>query len=375
MTTTGTVTTTGEDLVRATGRVAQVAGLTELRRHLPALAALWEDSGAPIYARATAIEAWSRHRPRERIWAPVLYDPSGEARAAAILTRGRRLGRYRIGFPGQPSEPTHLAARDAASAADLAVAIRVGLDRLGHPWTLYLRDLPSPDPVVTTLRAELANVEVSPGPDAPGLDLRAGGHVSRNTRSAVAKAVNRISREGHAMRIGWTSDPAGVAAVLPEVVSLHTRRNLQVRGRAALADRHEERLFTATTRAFAADGCVELLTLRIDQDLAAFALCLADRPPAAAASLSAPPTARAGGGVLRVHANLVSPDWLRYSAGTIANAEVVRHASAAGYDWLDWGAGVARYKMSGNATLRHTQTLRAWSSGALRVTGRLVHRG
>jgi CelD/BcsL family acetyltransferase involved in cellulose biosynthesis len=101
--------------------------------------------------------------------------------------------------------------------------------------------------------------------------------------------------------------------------------------------------------AHAGRGDADLLTLRLDGDLAAFAVCL-----------------RSGGGELYVYSNYVSPRWLDHSAGTIANAEVVRYAFAQpGLTGVDWAPGPQRYKLS-RAELRRTQHVQAWSSPTVR---------
>jgi hypothetical protein len=88
-----------------------------------------------------------------------------------------------------------------------------------------------------------------------------------------------------------------------------------------------------------------LLTLRLNGQLASYALCLESA------------------GTMLVYSNRMSPDWARYSAGAIANAEVVRTAhSDGGMRCLDWGTGLQRYKLSGDATLHPHQNIHAWSS-------------
>ena len=71
----------------------------------------------------------------------------------------------------------------------------------------------------------------------------------------------------------------------------------------------------------------------------------------------------------------MAPEWRRLSAGTLANAEVVRASHAdPGIDVVDWGAGVQRYKMSGGATLQQAQTLRVWGRRRDAVRWRLRER-
>ena len=68
--------------------------------------------------------------------------------------------------------------------------------------------------------------------------------------------------------------------------------------------------FRATMAGHARAGRARLVEVRIDGALAAYAMCFH------------------AGDSLWVYSNAVSPEFTRYSAGTIANAEVVRLAHA-----------------------------------------------
>jgi CelD/BcsL family acetyltransferase involved in cellulose biosynthesis len=90
--------------------------------------------------------------------------------------------------------------------------------------------------------------------------------------------------------------------------------------------------------------------VRIDESLAGYALCLQD------------------GETLRVWDNRVAPRWRRYSAGLIANAELVlRAATDATIAEVDWGCGEQRYKLSLSNQVIDAQVLKAWSSPVLRA--------
>ena len=96
-----------------------------------------------------------------------------------------------------------------------------------------------------------------------------------------------------------------------------------------------------------------VLAVRIDDGLAGYAICLRDDR------------------TLRVWDNRVSPDWGRYSAGLIANAEVVVSAGAdPAVTEVDWGCGVQRYKTSMSSDLMTGDDLMAWSSVLLASASR-----
>lgn len=242
----------------------------------------------------------------------------------------------------------------------LAGELRGALAGLDRPWIFDAMDLPQPDGVVDALAAELPGATVEPGPDAPVVRFAEGSvltdHLSRNTRAAVAKARNRIARHGHELGLEWLREPDRVRAALPAVLEVHRGRNRQLRGTAILDDPREAALYRDSVLAHAERGTADLLTVQIDGDLAAFAVGLR------------------GGGLLYVYSNYVAPEWLTYSAGTIANAEVVRYAfEQPGLSGVDWGPGVQRYKLS-RAGMRSTQHVQAWSSTPLRKAVELRRR-
>jgi hypothetical protein len=95
---------------------------------------------------------------------------------------------------------------------------------------------------------------------------------------------------------------------------------------------------------------IDLLPIHFEGELAAFALCLLDNEEE--------------WGLV----NRASPAWLRYSPGTIANAEVVRHAFEDIHSHgVNWGGQPQRYKLSGEVTLIPRQVLYAWSSATVRL--------
>jgi CelD/BcsL family acetyltransferase involved in cellulose biosynthesis len=143
--------------------------------------------------------------------------------------------------------------------------------------------------------------------------------------------------------------------MLPEVMAIHHARDLELRGTSLLDDPEEVDFYQQVLVRHAEFWRV--LVVRIDEALAGYAICLADRR------------------TLRVWDNRVSPDWRRYSAGLIANAEVVVNAAGdPAFDEVDWGCGVQRYKASMSNLVVEAETLRAWSSAVLRARQGLARR-
>lgn len=322
---------------------------------------LHERTGAPASARWAAVHAGMLHQGQAQPWCVVVrWGPVMVAAALAVARQ--RMGSWSIHGATHPDEAGWLAALDRTAGDELAAAIAGSVRGLRRPWRLQWRHLPVDDPTLAVLCDELPVTAVLPGAEDPRLNCDADHGVadalSRNTRSVVARARKRIAAAGLPCEIAWTRDAGRIAAQLPDVVDVHRRRNRQLRGVAGLDEAGPRALFERTVLAHADAGRARVLTLRLNGELAAFAMCFE------------------ASGVLHVYSNMASPDWLAYSPGTIANAEVVTEAGAdPGLHAVDWGLGVQRYKLSGpNVQVRQMVHLWAWSSLVGRVAWGLGER-
>ena len=326
-----------------------VVGFDQLMHHGDALDSLLRCADAPATARWGPLVAWMRHHPKMTPWC-VLVSRNEEVVAAALLVRIRRGAVCRFETMGEMHLPSRLPARDPDSVTDLARALTLRLAGIRTPWTLHLHALEETDPVAAAImeRLDVASSELEFL--SPRLAFTRGepltSYLSHNTRSAVAKARNRIKNAGLVCELGWTRDQAEIDDTVPEITELYRKRNVQRRQSVGLLDDADYRSYFADMmHAYAADGLVRLLTLRLNGELASYAMCLESA------------------GLLFVYSNRMSPDWMHFSPGAITNAEVVRHAcwdrSVRG---VDWGSGIERYKVSGNATIHPYHVVHAWSS-------------
>lgn len=279
----------------------------------------------------------------------ILIERNGSLVAAAILTRYRNHGVWSIGKPGGVNDPVHFCALDDEAAVQLAQAIYETVQSFGESWYLEVTDLPYPDPVANHLQATCPYSQTlltSPIPClrfAPGRSLN--NYLSSNTRSAVAKARNRIKREGIVMTKNWSRDFEQIQETLGQVLDIYRRRDHQMFGQSLIDNPEAERFFLMFVTGHAKQNLIDLLTIHLDGQLAAFAVCLLDNDEH------------------WVLVNKASPAWLRFSPGTIANAEVVAHAfEATDSHGVNWGGAPQRYKLSGEVTLMPRQTLFIWSS-------------
>ncbi|MDD5577770.1 MAG: GNAT family N-acetyltransferase [Methylobacter sp.] len=328
-------------------------GIPALQTRAADFERIFSSIAAPATGRWLGLMIWMEKYSKYEPWG-VLVERNGAVVAAAILTRYRRFGLWCIGKPGGLYDPVRFGALDDDAAARLAQAICDSANGFGGPWRLQVSDLPCPDTVVNHLRSVWQNSQIqltSPLPClyfAPGASLNT--YLSRNTRAAVAKARNRIKREGIQMIQEWTRDPQRILKLLPQIEDIYHCRDLQVREKSLIDDPIAKSFFETFVAEYARQGLINLLILQLDGDLAAFALCLLDN------------------GEYWVLVNRASPAWLRYSPGTIANAEVIRHAfDDADSIGVNWGGKPERYKLSGEVTLVPRQTLYAWSSDTVRL--------
>lgn len=337
-----------------------VVGLDNLLRSGHELAGLLRATQAPATARWSPLVTWLKHHPELTAWT-VLVRRHGRLVAAAPLVRVRRRLGYRVRTMGESNSPSFLPAVDAVSARALAAALRRHLRALRGPWVLRLHYLRATDPMLEAVLRELPHA-AGTRHHTPRLVFTEGAplnaHLSANTRSALAKARNRIKRDGVRSEMRWTSDTGEICALVPEMMELYQRRTIQLKQDVSLlADAGYRRYFGDMVCALARDGDCRLLTYRLNSELASYALCLQSS------------------GVLYVYSNRMAPEWGRYSAGALTNAEVVRMAYAdPSISCVDWGPGPQRYTLSGPATMHPHQSVEAWSSGLARRTRRTMGR-
>jgi CelD/BcsL family acetyltransferase involved in cellulose biosynthesis len=340
-------------------RLVEIAGPTALSDAGPWVDRVHGEMGVSLLAGRRWLESWARAFSGWEPWVLTLLADDEPLAVAPLARRRGRSGYEVVSIGLDQLNDSPVVARDELGVAGLAASMAHALNSLDSPWSLRLAQLPTGSPLTLALQTSLEPSIVDPGSPRPALRLQRGQPPARmltaNTRSALAKARNRIDREGHRLGVEWVEEWRQIRDLLPEIMSIHRARDLELRG-VTLLDDPEERDFYQQVLVRHAE-LWRVLVVRIDEALAGYAICLAD------------------GGTLRVWDNRVSPDWRRYSAGLIANAEVVVSAGDnPAIDEVDWGCGIQRYKASMSNHVVEAQTLRAWSSAALRARRSLTRR-
>jgi CelD/BcsL family acetyltransferase involved in cellulose biosynthesis len=335
----------------ATVQVVEHVGKSALRDASVEVETLQDATGASRTVRQTWLESWAQAFSQWEPWVLTLVA-DGEPRAIAPLARRRtRTGVEVVSLGNHQLQESPVVALDDAAARELGYALVAKLNQLSRRWTLRLGQLP-PGSTLASAFVSRGPTSIQPGWARPVLrftDSRPPERwLSRNTRAAVAKARNRIARDGRRLEIQWLDSWASIEPTLPDLVRIHRSRDLELRGFATLDDPQQADLYHEIIRSHSSEW--RLLAVRIDGDLAGYALNLIDGPS------------------LHVAYNHVSPEWRRYSAGLLANAELVLRAAAdPSVETLDWGRVVQRYKLSLSNEVIETETLYAWSSDLFRA--------
>lgn len=313
-----------------------------------ALDALHHRPGAPLRPPVAWLAAWRESHPDWSPWVLGLLNDTLTVRAAAPLALRERGGLLQMRFIG---DDCALVWRTEADAIDLAQGLATALAAMHRPWSLELTQLPVGMAFTRLLAGELRAVGLRPGEGSPVVDLdevrAARRPLSCNLRSAEAKARNRIRRAGLTLEAAWIDEPAAITRRMHEIRSVHRARDLQLRGVTLLDDRTESAYYDALVRHSL--GQLELLELRLDGTLGAFVLWVRD------------------GDARLVLDNRVAPSATLYSAGLIANNLALRRAASdPDTARLDWGPGIARYKLQSASRVLACETLSAWSSPRVR---------
>ncbi|HEY8037031.1 MAG TPA: GNAT family N-acetyltransferase [Methylobacter sp.] len=336
-------------------------GIQALRARASNFERIFNAIAAPATGRWPGLLIWMETHPDYEPWG-LLIEHNSEFVAAAILTRYQHFGLWRIGKPGGVGDPVRFGALNDDAAAKLAEGISDAIRDFGGPWIVEISDLAYPsDPVVSHLQSNWLYSQTQQEPPAPCLlfapNASLNKYLSSNTRSAAAKAYHRIQRDGIQIVQEWIRDPVKIIKLLPQILDIYRRRDHQLRGKSLIDDTAAEIFFVAFVTEHARQGLIDVLTIHLDGELAAFAVCLLDNEKH------------------WVLVNRASPSWLRYSPGTIANTEIVRHAFNDPYSHgVNWGGEPQRYKLSGEVTLVPRQILYAWSSATVRFLFKLRRR-
>jgi CelD/BcsL family acetyltransferase involved in cellulose biosynthesis len=330
-------------------RVQITSGATALNDIGYELDALQREVGVPVTARRPWLNEWFRHTPN---YSPLVISIGTGARlsaAAALATRS-------IGPLVSVTDAGHgasdyqvFAARDGTAAFALADGISCALRALHRPWFLRVDQLPDADPVTSALVQLLPLAQTESGVGSPAALVEPvrslGAVMSKSARQSVRTSRRRVVDEGATLDFATTKNRKELQVLLAEVSELKRHRDFHARGRSDMDVARNAGMWRDIIMTHAEQGEVELVTVRIRGDLAAYSIAFLD------------------GRAYRVWDFRYHPGLGRYSPGRLlGHALLQRVLEDTGLNELDWMNGEEPYKMSMSTIVVPHVRLRAWSS-------------
>jgi hypothetical protein len=311
-------------------------GLREVGALEPDLTTLAEACGAPVTAGpGWQLAACAASRTVDP-WALLARDIDGVAVGAVLLVdhvEDRRTQRTTLGG----TDGGH---RGAILTRDPAVAYALGesWDRLRadqhRPAPVTLGPLPADEPVVVAFAAGMSGSRLESTAEIPVIrsapDLAPTDYLAAGMRRTLRKSANRLAADGSTAVPRFTSDATEIRGLLGQLEQVSRHRD-HVHGRASdLDDAVRQQTWRHRARDLADAGVLELATLQIDGELAAYTLGIHDLP------------------AYRLLEGRFVTRWARYSPGRFLEALVVERALArAEFTTFDWMTSVAPESLLG----------------------------
>ncbi|MEO1061851.1 MAG: GNAT family N-acetyltransferase [Actinomycetota bacterium] len=311
----------------------------EIVRGLDAIAGYADDlnelhlaAEVPIPARWPWLSTWAKiHADHEPV--AVLARIRGRAgiQGAALLAKRSDDGVSQVVPMGHgPLACTRFPVRDAAVASSLAAGIREVLAD-SDSWTLLASQVPKDDPVMEALVEGLEHAHVLPDLRVPRVDLdpeqTSQSYLSKGMRRQLRKAQNRITTDGLEADICFERNVHAIPALLNEIETLHVARDHALDRDSDLDDPVERRFWREVLECHNRLGQLEVATMRLDGELAAYVVALVD------------------GVSYRVFDGRMNGKFAFYSPGRVLETAALEKALARGFAELDWMSGVGEDKI------------------------------
>jgi CelD/BcsL family acetyltransferase involved in cellulose biosynthesis len=327
-------------------------GVAALRAETAALQSLAVRCDAPVTGclpwMLASAEAALAMTTADRLWAVVLRDDDAVPRAAAVLLESWTATGPVLRLAGaEGGYRSRLLAVDDDAAAALAEAV---LDRLHDrptPVTVSLGPLPALDPVVERLCMALQEWSVDGSAEVPVVRRsgppEATEYLTSSVRRTLRKVGNRLRSDGVRSEVSFTRERHRIIALLPGMsLAYHDRDEAHGVVEDAFDDAPGWPLFAARMRALAGQAGVEVATLTLDGQLAAYVVGFDD------------------GRAYRVMDGRFVSAWARYSPGRLLETAVLqRMLDDPAKQTLDWMTSIAPESLLGANATEPVATLRA----------------
>jgi Acetyltransferase (GNAT) domain len=224
--------------------------------------------------------------------------------------------------------------RDTAVALALGDALRGVLDGQSGPSTVVLGPLPAGSAVVDAFAAGLSGSRQDAAAAIPVIRRAAGtdpeAYLAPGLRRSLRKSANRLVADGRVAQTRFTSDAVEILGSLRQLEFVHRNRD-HAHGRISdLDDAVRHHAWRARVQSLTELGLLELATLEIDGELAAYTLGVVDGP------------------VYRLLEGRFVTQWARYSPGRLLEAAVVqRFVDDDSLETFDWMTAVAPESLLG----------------------------
>ena len=309
-------------------------GLKEIRPMSKDVDELVNDLNMPVMATWAWLQHWAESF---TAWTPMMVQVrvphTQQLAACAMLAVNKKdSGATVVAMGHSSSLYAGLPARDSASAMALAKAMVEALDDVSEAWSLDLEQIPEHDPTLRYLNEKLDNGQLLPELRVPRVVFSTAHNVdeilSKGKRKQLRKARNRIEQAGLDMVISFDRGRAITAELIDEVEAVHVSRDRDARRNSDLDRPAEREFWRRVVEGGNEDWEVEIATLRLDGELAAYAVAILD------------------GDTYRIYDGRMSTDWQHYSPGRLVEAAALSRAlSDQRFTTLDWMSGIAAEKL------------------------------
>ena len=213
-------------------------------------------------------------------WAIVLRDEDGEAQAAAVLLELATPSGPALRLAGaEGGYRTAMLALDDYAATALADALLVALRDRGISFGLALGPVDVRDPVVERMSVALQDWALDGSSEVPVVrrsgPSEATEYLTPSVRRTLRKVRNRIETDGVESRITFTRERHRILGLLPAMAVAYRDRD-EAHGLSSAEPENDANepagwsLFAARVRALAGQAGMEVATLELDGELAAY---------------------------------------------------------------------------------------------------------
>jgi hypothetical protein len=317
-----------EPAAAAPAQATIVSGWRALSALEPAIETLQRAAGIPVTAR---VSWWRAALMADRGAVPVgltLAGPGGTLTAAALVAFRNPDGSCQV-TSGRPhsDDVWDVAAVSPGSRRAMLAELAGFARRLAGSWQLTLTGLRDGDDAAW-LAGQLPAGRAVPAPGVPGIAFR---HdevtFAPGIRRGLDRSGHRIGQHALSETIRFERDPARLAELRDEIEAVHRARDHDAGRVSDLDETAGIAFWRSVYDQHAARGELEVATLRLEGQLAAYVVALVD-PPA-----------------YRVFDGRFAPAWRQYSPGRRLEAAVVEHARRRHFPALDWMSSIAPEKL------------------------------